>query len=180
MSRQKIYYPPGQIQTGLYTQGGEWMFEDGEEYIGPYHTYSTGEVFSGSRYNTSLSKKLIRFVDLSVQSFSKKFQYDSIRTSEIEEAYFPTYSKVTPTLDNYSNGYVDRFFVKRKHQDFISEVDSKVYSQTQSTLFEKTKIRWKLTGINAVDVNITQVRKAEKTIEGISNYITNYSEFVKV
>ena len=35
--RERIYYPEGAIQKGLYTSGGEWMFEDGTEYEGQYH-----------------------------------------------------------------------------------------------------------------------------------------------
>jgi len=44
MARLKYIIPDGQIQKGLYTQVGEWMFEDGTEYIGDYHKYTTGEV----------------------------------------------------------------------------------------------------------------------------------------
>ena len=36
MARKRIYYPEGAIQKGLYTNGGEWMFEDGAEYTGQY------------------------------------------------------------------------------------------------------------------------------------------------
>ena len=45
--RRRIYYPEGAIQRGLYTNGREWMFEDGTEYTGQYHKYTnTKEVFT--------------------------------------------------------------------------------------------------------------------------------------
>ena len=44
--RNRIYYTKAQINNGLLTEGEEWMFIDGTEYIGQYHTYTTGEVFS--------------------------------------------------------------------------------------------------------------------------------------
>ena len=56
MSRRKIYYPEGQIQKGLYTEGLEWMLEDGTEYIGDYHKYITGEVYTKSAFVKNVSK----------------------------------------------------------------------------------------------------------------------------
>ena len=44
--RRRIYYTKAQVREGLVTEGGEWMFTDNVEYIGQYHTYTTGEVFS--------------------------------------------------------------------------------------------------------------------------------------
>ena len=66
--RKRIYYPEGSIQKGLYTNGGEWMFEDGTEYTGQYHRYlNTKEVFTESYFIKDVSKKLIEFYDLNVE-----------------------------------------------------------------------------------------------------------------
>ena len=41
------YVPQNRIKTNLYTSGGEYQLEiNGEEYIGFYHRYYTGEVFT--------------------------------------------------------------------------------------------------------------------------------------
>jgi hypothetical protein len=73
MARKKIYYPEGEIQRGLYTEGKEWMLEDGTEYIGDYHRYITNEVFTLSSYILGLSKKLIPYLDLNLDVVNKKF-----------------------------------------------------------------------------------------------------------
>ena len=44
--RKRIYDTKAQINNGLITEGGEWMFIDGTDYIGQYHTYTKNEVFS--------------------------------------------------------------------------------------------------------------------------------------
>ena len=44
--RKRVYYTKAQITDGLLTRGNEWMFIDGTEYIGQYHSYTTGEIFS--------------------------------------------------------------------------------------------------------------------------------------
>ena len=43
--RNRLHYTPNQITLNLYTTGSQWMTDDGVEFIGPYHTYTTGEIF---------------------------------------------------------------------------------------------------------------------------------------
>ena len=176
--RQKVYYPDGQIQNGLYTYGNELMSEDGIEYIGDYHTYSTGEVFTKSTYLRNVSQKLIPYVNLAVTDSAEKFRYDGLVkfNSNFE---FASYGKTTPTQDDYNSGFVVRYFVKRHFNDIVTEVTKSTYVKLNTVFYKKIELRWKLVG-NAVVVNERIVRTAEKDIEGISNYITNYSEFVKV
>jgi hypothetical protein len=82
MSRRRIYYPEGKIQKGLYTIGKQWMTEDGKEYIGGYHTYTTGEVFTQASYVRDVSKKLIPYKDVSQQSVKEVFDYDDLPKRE--------------------------------------------------------------------------------------------------
>lgn len=72
--RQKIYYPDNQIIKNLFTSGREFMLlRDFSEYIGFYHRYTTGEVFTENEWNISKSERLIRFRNLSEP---KKKYYD--------------------------------------------------------------------------------------------------------
>lgn len=176
--RLKVYYPDGQIQKGLYTEGREFMFEDGTEYIGDYHTYSTGEVFTKSAYIKSVSEKLIPFVDLSNFDNSQKFEYDKLNELKPNFA-FATYGKTIPTQEDYNQGFVVRYFAKRHFNDIISEVTKETFGFLRPEYYVKLELRWKLVG-DAPIVNERVIRNAEKDIKGISNYITNYSEFVKV
>ena len=179
MSRKKIYYPEGQIQKGLYTKGNEWMLEDGTEYIGDYHKYITGEVYTKSTFVKNVSKQLIPYINLSKSDNKVKFEYDNLRNSEVESFLFAKYEKTEPTQKDYDKGYYYRYFVKRHFDQIITEVDKDTFNSVQAEHYSKLELAWKLTG-NVIDINLLQVRGAEKDIKGISNYITNYSEFLKV
>ena len=61
MSRKKVRYTKDEITNNLYTTGQEWMTPDNEEYIGLYHRYSTGEVYTSAKWNPNKSIKLIKF-----------------------------------------------------------------------------------------------------------------------
>lgn len=178
MSRNKVYYPEGQIQKGLYTQGKEWMSVDGIEYVGDYHKYTTGEVFTKSSYIKTISQKLIPYVELSDKDNATKFKYDSLNKLN-NNFSFAKYNKSIPLQSDYNDGYFIRYFVKRHFNDIITEVTKDIYSSLTSEFYKKVTLRWKLVG-DAVIVNERIVLTAEKDIKGISNYITNYSEFVKV
>jgi hypothetical protein len=179
MSRKKIYYPEGQIQKGLYTQGKEWMLEDGTEYVGDYHTYITGEVFTKSSYVKNISKKLVPYIDLSQSSNKTNFKYDSLLEDTIDSFVFARYQKNVPTQEDYDNGFYYRFFAKRHFNGIIVEVSEDTFNELQPEHYKTLELAWKLRD-DAVIVNQRQVRTAEKDIKGISNYITNYSEFVKL
>ena len=178
MSRNQIYYPQGQIQNGLYTQGKEWMLENGTEYIGDYHRYATGEVFTISAYIEGKSQKLIPYQNLSNGNIKKKFEYDKLK-DELKPFLAAPYGKELPTQSDYNRGSMTRYIVQRKSSGLISEVTSDSFSNIQEEHYNTLELGWKLTD-DAVSVNQRIVLNAEKTIKGISNYITNYSEFVKV
>jgi len=176
MSRKKIYYPKGQVQNGLYTQGKEWMLEDGTEYIGDYHKYTTGEVFTIATYIRNKSQKLIPYINLSVDANRRKFEYDNLLKSEFEDFVFASYEKTQPTPDDYNRGSFTRYFVKRRFNDIITEVSRDTFNSVQDEHYTKVELAWKLTGETFVS-NQKQILTAEKDIKGISNYITNYSEY---
>lgn len=183
--RKKVYYPEGQIQKGLYTNGGEWMLEDGTEYVGDYHRYSTGEVFTRGYYIRDVSDKLIPYIDL--QNVSKKdtFQYDKLKSSEIDTISEVSFKKPQPTDADYGNGYFFRYFVKRHFQKIITEVDRDTFLNVPDNFYVKTQLVWKLRGpLNdtdsekgVFDTNKRLVALSEKDVEGLTNYITDYIEY---
>ena len=178
MGRLKVYYPEGQIQKGLYTQGGEWMLTDGTEYIGDYHRYSTGEVYTRGAYVRNVSQKLIPYISPDDLNLTEANKYNSLKS--IDSPFnFAYYGKTLPTIDDYSRGYMIRYFVKRHFNDVITEVTKATYSKLGKEFYIKKEIRWKLSG-DAPLVNQRVINDTERHIEGISNYITNYSEFVKL
>ena len=178
-TRKKIYYPEGQIQKGLYTEGKEWMLEDGTEYVGDYHKYSTGEVFTKSSYIKNVSELLIPYVNLNIREFKEKFEYDRLIGEPREDFVFATYGVTPPTQKEYDFGYFKRYFVKRHFDNIIIEVTFDTFDAVQEEHYVKVEIGWKLTG-DVVDVNYTQITLANEKMVGLRNYITNYSEFAKV
>lgn len=178
-TRKKIYYPEGQIQKGLYTEGREWMLEDGTEYIGDYHKYITGEVFTKSSFIKNVSQLLIPFIDMSVKDLKQKFDYDTLIEEPTRKFVSAVYGITLPTQKDYDKGYFTRYFAKRHFDQIITEVTEDTFNRLNVQYYVKLELAWKLRG-NVEEVNMKQVRTAERDIKGISNYLTNYSEFAKV
>ena len=187
--RRKAYYPKGQTKNGLYTEGKEWMLEDGTEYVGDYHRYtSTNEVFTKSTWIKDVSQKLIPYVNLTIDDFKKAFEYDGLKKQSITEIRETTYKKTMPVENDYVNGYFFRYFLKRHFQSIITEVDRDTYSNAQDEFYVKVELGWKLTGpLNdsgiekgVYDTNRRLVLLAEKDMIGIRNYVTNYTEYARL
>ena len=59
MSREKTYYSADEVLNNLYASDKQLMYTDGTMYIGLYHKYSTGEIYTEAKWNSNKSKKLI-------------------------------------------------------------------------------------------------------------------------
>lgn len=169
--RQKIYYPDSQIVKNLFTGGREFMLlRDFSEYIGFYHRYTTGEVFTEHEWTISKSERLIRFKDLSEP---KKKYYDlklfhkvgpsnpGIRrkTSNNTDEYF-RYTSPKPirrklTAKEIDAGKTYRYFVtKRNERDRIFFEISPQQATSYGTLneginqflYEMISLPWKVDG----------------------------------
>ena len=175
--RQKVYYPSGQVQNGLYTSGGEWMLEDGTEYIGDYHRYTkTREVFTRSRYIASLSQKLVPYLDLTQSEVRTNFEYDKLNGDVVKDFIFAEYGKPGPKDSDYEAGYFIRYFVKKHFNDVITEVTKDTFSKLQKEHYAKLEMYWKITG-ETFDANRKQVLDGNETIEGLVGYVTDYTEY---
>ena len=108
MSRRiKIRYTIDEITNDLYTSGGEYMTIDNQEYVGLYHTYSTGEIFSLSKWNARKSIKLIPYKELS----ESEKQYQKLKPL-IQTDYESVKSFVLKINEkNRIDGFVDRYFL---------------------------------------------------------------------
>ena len=186
--RKKIYYPKGQISGGLFTAGKQWMLEDGTEWKGSYHSYTTGEVFTETTYVRGRSKKLIPYVNISETDNKQKFEYDKLVPQKPKKSVFPNYSKQTPTQLDYDRGYFYRYVVKRRNSDYISEVDLENYGKAELELYIKLKMAWKITGPlkdtlvekGVIDTNRRMLFELERQIPNISGYFKNLSEWAKI
>lgn len=103
---------------------------------------------------------------------------------------FPIYKKPLPDANDYINGYITRYFVKKINDNTIYEVDSVGFFNISDTLYTKSSISWKITGnaddttdgktlidIGVISYNSNSIAVLEKTIPGIRNILRNVLEF---
>jgi len=205
--RRRIYYTKGQIATGLITDGSEWMFTDNVEYIGQYHTYTTGEVFSEASYVDGKSRTLIPYVNIKQLNqqtdvgfdLAKNFEYDNIKTLDVPKSITPNPSQLTPTDSDIKRGWMDRYFAQKVNDDSFLELSKKDYGKVGTVtgldraLWQKFKIRWKISGpivdIKNPDGSIKEpgientnrrtILTTSDTYPSLKTYIIDYREFAQ-
>jgi len=157
--RKRVYYTKAQITDGLLTRGNEWMFIDGTEYIGQYHSYTTGEIFSEVAFVDGKSRMLIPYVDVKSIGvtdsegidLAKNFHYNSIKSVDIKKSKKPNRDIEAITDKDLKNGYMERYFGYR-YDDSCIELNKEKYNQIGSAdglsgvTYKKLKLKWKLTG----------------------------------
>lgn len=187
--RIKSYYSANEIVNNLYTTGQELMTTDNVEYVGLYHKYTTGEIYSQPTWNKNKSVKLIKYKEQS----DSVIEYNKISDIEIKYKSFNTYNVVI-TNENIKAGYVDRFIFKRVNEDKFYEVNSDTYNaytnnDIDPNLYLAVKIKWYIAG-NVNDTsrgniqipgvytnNRNELQVAERTISGISTYLTDLLQY---
>ena len=164
--RKKIYYPESQITKNLYTRGKEWMYlKDWKEYVGYYHQYSNGEVFTEREWDPNRSEVLVKYKERQESYFRyldiKKYtEYRGEKYELIGPQKYFTYSapravKRLPTDIETENGLMDRYFVYKLNEPnrVMIEVDEKQTENFEKDnsginqyLYGLVKIPWKLSG----------------------------------
>lgn len=165
--RSKLYYKDSQITKNLFTNGKQFMtLSDWKEYIGPYHVYSTGEVYTEAEWHPTKSTKLVRYRERSdsyfkyvdLTHYAKINKQKQLKISNIPK--YDNYKKpisvfIEPTNDDYASGFITRHFAYKRNErnQFFVEVDKK---QTIDYYVDRKGINqylyglfdlvWKLTG----------------------------------
>lgn len=187
--RQKLYYTTDEITTGLFTTGSQWMTTDKIEYVGAYHTYTTGEVYTGDTWNSKTSKKLIEYV----KETNLVTQYKKLKNIVVKyDQPVNRILQITPA--DINNGYVQRYFLQKNNDLTILEIDSDEYDKYQSGQFDNIlysgiTFKWKITGDlqdttfggvynrGVITTNRLILQNAEKQMPGISTKLNNYTEY---
>lgn len=198
--RSSVYYPESKIITNLYTNGKEWMLENGTEYIGFYHKYldELGLVLTEPYYHKIRSEKLIPYIEASSQPVNV---YNKLKNIKSAVAISPINYKAIPTIDDYSKGKFNRYFLYRKNYTDLNR-DLYEVNETQYTSWEKPGegineilyggfiIEWKLTGplydvmvgnmikeTGVRDTNKRSIKQYDRIFPGTSTVITDYLEY---
>lgn len=187
--RIKITYLPDEITNNLYTFGKEWMGIDNAEYIGLYHTYSTGETYSEGVWNSKKSIKLIPYEDVSSLKYQYK-QLNSVNTTYVTPTPYQAENSISINQEQ-----IQRYFLQRKNDlNDIIEIDSTQFDlyanqQIDNNLYTAIQLTWYITGntqdtmINGskqfgiVSKNRNAVVNAERRMPGITSKLSNLLEF---
>ena len=172
------------------SSGGDLMYADTlKEYIGEYHVYKNGAVYSNAEYNAKTSKQLMPLI--------KPLENPICQTYlKLSKKLFSAYSPPTQyfkTLDpsEYLAGKTERFIIQKINEPRkIYEVDFDAFKSLNKLnqkgingfIYRRINIPWTIVG------NVDTVRKqnqdaimaAEETVPGIGTYLlTNPLEFVR-
>ena len=191
MKRKRLQYSQDEIITNLYTSGNEYMLDDTDtEYIGPYHKYTTGEIYTEFVWNPNSSKKLTLFEDTStVQYQFKKINSDIKTKYENIPYYIPT-----PTTDDYKKGKINRYFLKKINEFKVFEVSEEVFDKhgaetVDPNLYTSLKIEWYISGvakstakdgiyvIGTYERNLSAIQTAEASMPSISRLLLDPLQF---
>ena len=203
------YYPSYATINNLNTSGGQFLL-NGVPYSGKYYKTIDGEFYSGPNPETGPSEKLTEIKryqqapglnSLNVpynlqQSVASKTNVVSTRIPGQPNSHQPQ-----PTEEDYTKGYLIRYFVKKENEaGFIIEISQDEYNNIVNgdadydiRLYQVTTILWKLTGpLNntrksqynvipgIIETNKRLTETANKNFLGIVDFIGgDYTKFAR-
>jgi hypothetical protein len=184
MPRIKKYYPASEIETGFYANPGEFVLQDGTEYVGVYCKVRS-QLLTGirpSRDSKFLYKSIIQHKSLPNQTYYK------ITKKEFDKHITPEYFLPSPTTQDYQNKSFVRYVVQRINDPTniteISPAAAKAVNKTNKpgingNLYRLIDIPWSLVGKDAPLYNDKTLQLKENVMPGIRAYFSDFSEFVK-
>lgn len=189
MARFKLYYPIEEITNDLYTFGSELMTEDNVEYIGPFHRYITGEVYTGATWNATTSKKLIAF-----KQPDKTTIYNILKPDIRLKYISPKRSVPKITSADISAGSIQRYFIRKQNESIVFEIDVNQFNNWSNNVIDNkiytaVQLQWFITGNQrdmkirnvqmpgVITKNIQQIKAAAQTIPELTTILSNPLEF---
>jgi len=186
MSREKTYYSADEVLNNLYASDKQLMYTDGTMYIGLYHKYSTGEIYTEAKWNSNKSKKLIKY-----EVFNKNKQTYKQLKSDLNLKFKTPKSAVPKILKtNIQSGILIRYFLQKRNSKNIIEIDSKQFNDWKlnlidNVLYDCVKILWHISGpktdsiidnvksIGVISKNLQQLDFAKTKLSGITKLLSN-------
>lgn len=188
--RKKQYYTPAEIITDQYTSGLQYMTENRVEYVGLYHKYLTGEIYTESKYNKNKSKILIPYETESIDIRLFKLNKPRLKT----RFQTPSNYKISITNKDIKNKSITRYILKNVSDQKLIEIDLntlKLYQtkKIDNNLYQLATIKWVITGpvntiniglvtkIGVVEQNISEVQQKAKKMPELLKYFPSYSQY---
>ena len=172
------------------TYGKEWMYFDTlKNYIGEYHVYQNGAVYSLPEYDPKRSLPLIPYV--STMDHPNNLSFLRLTGRLYNKFFPPTYYFLQLEPVHYEQGFVFRYVIQKKNEPKkIWEVSSKQYKNVNKNnqpginadIYNRVRFKWLLKGPREVVVN--QNRKTIIDLlpkfPGITDYFNDPAEYLLV
>jgi len=195
-----MYIPKFKQTLAKYTDGAEFDIEStGETYRGFYVKTSKGEYFTGRGYLRGTSQKLIE-KNISNQNYLTPVpeEYDNIKQDREslqlkKTLQVPSY---IPTK-RYQDTSIYRYFAKSKVTGSILEISNETYNELLSKnvkyhypSYDILQLEWFVSSPaedivrngyileGSINKNKRQIVLAERTLPGISEYLTDPTELI--
>jgi len=189
MARRPLYVPASDIGPAEYTPGKDYMLEDGKEYIGLYHVYSNGQIWSGPSFD-KYSKELQEYVGTIANGTAEAGMYFTLTGTKFNKHRVPEYHYPQPIKKDYDKANFMRFFVAKKNDaSTITEVNKKQYAKINISnkvginddIYRQVQLKWSLSGPKAsvMQFNKAAILKAAKLIPTIKSYLGDLAEYYK-
>ena len=117
-------------------------------------------------------------------------EYQNLGGTILSDVTFPNYYKPIVTKNEYSKGYINRYFVQKINDLIITEVDKNIYNKIYVTVYNKLSIRWIISGpknnvyknkmldrTGVTEQNIKTLNVSENKMKGLKTYLNNPLEF---
>jgi len=183
--RRRLYYTDKQIVKNLHTTGSEWQTTEGNEYIGLYHTYVTGEVFTEPEWNETKSKPLVKF-EVKDQNVIK---YQAVNNVQVKFET-PTPAIIQVTNEERTSGYKTRYIANKYNEPTLFEVDKLQFdkwleNKIDQNVWQVIPVHWKISGplttqiqgavtiVGVREQNTKTIIDLESRIPGISKLLNN-------
>ena len=187
-----MYYPLSKITPELYTSGNEFQKKGtGQDYKGYYFSTYDGKFFT-EKTPLPVSVELLKYNSSSSKSTSLAaigYKGSAPSTSNTTH-YLPT-----PTAEDYTKGYIFRYFIQRVNGDVstVRELSKDDYTaMLKDPLYNRVTFTWRISGElfdrplpngmklpGVAGFNYATVQLASKTLPDIAGYLTNPSQFYK-
>lgn len=191
------YYPKSQVKTDLYTKGGQFQLKSTkQEYIGYYWKNSRGDIFTKKNPNVEGSEVLEIIPQIPSSSLDSIIYaegndvYNTLKKIDITKTVLlPSYSKPSPSDQDYIIGNFTRYFAKKINENIYIEISKNIYNKFKKKdkkyayksylVFE---LVWTITGdifqVKQINRNVIRLTEQNNKIVGLEAYLKfDYLEF---
>ena len=201
-----MYFPKSQIQTNLYSNGELTVKSTKEIYTGYYWSTSNGTCYAGKvpssdgplielQKGQDLSLAAPQFEPDEQQSLSyiegtlNNLQYAALQGIDFDKSSrVPNYIPPRPTNEDYTVGFVTRYFCKKKNESLFIEIGTddfvKLKNKDKDLLHEyytPFNLNWILSGDKNIVFNENRIAvetlEFERGYDGLGRYLNyNYTQ----